>query len=253
MLDSRERFAATAEQYDRFRPSYPEALLGWIVETTGLGPGDPVADIGCGTGISTRLFGTRGYQVVGIDPSEAMLALARARGGASYRRGEAAATGLPESSVKLVVAAQSFHWFEIPATLSEWRRILRPRGWCAAFWNVRGRSAFLREYDRLLRKLSAEYAVLGKPAETLAALQARPELCDQHAAEFRQVQVLDRAGLFGRAYSSSYVVHGVMDWEAFDRSLDRLFERWQSGGRLRFHYRTRALCFRIGDAPTFSP
>src|SRR5262249_52375699 len=98
VIDSRDRFDAAADAYHRCRPSYPAALFDWLLATTGLGPGAAVADVGCGTGISTRLLAGRGLDVVGIDPSEPMLDRAREAGCARYQRGEAAATGLPDGS-----------------------------------------------------------------------------------------------------------------------------------------------------------
>jgi SAM-dependent methyltransferase len=244
-LDPRERFSETAGLYERHRPSYPAALLDWIVASAELRPGDAVADIGCGTGISTRLFVERGYDVVGVDPNQAMLAQARAAGGGRYQPGEAAATGLPAASVALVSVAQAFHWFELTATLREFRRVLRPHGSCAVYWNVRGTSPFLSEYDSLLRDYSAEYGVLDKPAQTLAALRGRAELRDVREAEFAHEQMFDREGLFGRAYSSSYVVHGIADHAGFDRALGEVFERHARDGGVTFSYRTLGLCFRL--------
>jgi len=182
---------------------------------------------------------------VGIDPNAAMLARARAAGGARYLPGEAAATGLPDAGMALAVAGQAFHWFDIPAALCEFARILRPAGSAAAFWNVRGSGPFLDAYDRLLREHSAEYAILDKPAQTLTALRARAEVWEARESEFAYVQSLDREGLLGRAFSSSYVVHGVADRERFERDLHTLFERHQSGGRVDFQYRTLAIWFRI--------
>lgn len=245
MLDSRERFSPIADLYQRFRPSYPGQLVDWILGTTRLAPPASVADVGCGTGVSTRLFAERGFDVVGVDPNEAMLASARERGGASYRVGEAAATGLPNGSVDLVIAAQAFHWFDSPAALPEFWRILRPGGWCSAFWNLRGSSPFLDEYDRFLRAHSTEYGVLLKPAAALQSIRDSPGVVDVREAEFAHVQVLDREGLFGRAHSSSYVVHGVDDRDAFDRGLGELFDRYQTGGRVEFRYRTAAICWRL--------
>lgn len=240
-----ERFTAAADLYHRHRPSYPVELVDWILATTHLEPGARVADVGCGTGISTRLLAQRGFDVVGVDPNEAMLALAREQGGARYQVGEAAATGLPAAGVGLVTVAQAFHWFDIAAALREFGRILRPGGSCAAFWNVRGTGAFHEEYDLLLRAHSAEYSILSKPASTLAAIKARPEVVEALEAAFSYVQPLDRDGLRGRAYSSSYVIHGVARRDDFDRALGELFERHQVGGRVEFRYRTIALCWRL--------
>jgi ubiquinone/menaquinone biosynthesis C-methylase UbiE len=220
--------------------------VDWIVACAGLRERDPVADIGCGTGISTRLFVERGYDVVGVDPNPAMLAQARAAGAGRYQTGEAAATGLPDASVALVSVAQAFHWFDIPATLREFRRVLRAGGWCAVYWNVRGASPFLDAYDGVLREYSAEYSVLDKPAQTLVALKGRAELRDARESEFAYEQTFDRAGLFGRAYSSSYVVHGISDHAGFDRALGAVFERHARAGSVAFAYRTLGLCFRLG-------
>ena len=246
MIDPRERFAAAADAYHRCRPSYPPALLDWILATTGLQPGVAAADVGCGTGISTRLLAERGLDVVGIDPSEEMLDQARRAGGARYQRGEAAATGLPDARFDLVTAGQAFHWFDLRQALLEFSRILRPRGWCAAFWNVRHLAgAFMQDYDLLLRAHSTEYEVLAKPAATSEAIRSAPEVADLREAEFANEQRLDAPGLLGRAYSSSYVIHGVQDRAGFDAALARLFDRHQRDGTLEFRYRTVALAWRI--------
>src|SRR5262249_3448715 len=111
MVDSRQRFSATADAYHRYRPDYPQALLDWLVAETGVASGARVADIGCGTGISSRFLAARGFRVVGVDANADMLARAvEAGGGPRYVVGEAVATGLPDRSVDLVTAAQSFHW-----------------------------------------------------------------------------------------------------------------------------------------------
>lgn len=201
--------------------------------------------MGCGTGISTRLLAERGYDVIGVDPNEDMLQQARREGGARYICGEAAATGLADASVELVAAAQAYHWFDVPASLLEFRRILRPGGRCVAFWNLRGDGPFMDAYDALLRVHASEYGVLLKPRETLAALKARPEVGDVREAEFAHAQRLDRDGLFGRAYSSSYVVHGVADKHGFDAALRELFDSHAVGGEIEFPYRCTAMLWRI--------
>jgi SAM-dependent methyltransferase len=242
--DSRERFSAAADLYEAHRPSYPEALLDWIAAATGVQPPAPVADVGCGTGISTRLLARRGYDVVGVDPNEPMLEKARAAGGARYVHGQAEATGLPEASVALVTVAQAFHWFDQAAAFREFRRVLRPGGWCAAFWNLRGSSPFMDAYDAILRAYSREYAVLLSHDQSLESLAAGAVL-DVRKGEFPNAQELDRAGLHGRAGSSSYVVHGVSDREGFDRALDALFDDHAEDGKVFYLYRAVGICFRL--------
>jgi SAM-dependent methyltransferase len=244
ITDPLRRFSATAERYHAYRPSYPPALVDWILALPGLPARPQVADVACGTGITTRLFTERGCEVVGIDPNEEMLAFARAEG-ARVVKGVAEATGLPPASVDLVTVGQGFHWFDVAEALAEMGRILRPGGWCVAFWNTRAKSPFLDGYERLLREKSSEYARIRTPEQTIETIRMAPGVASVRTGEFANAQVLDRAGLFGRAHSSSYVAHGVSDREAFDRALGALFDGHQAAGIVEFAYRTLAIAWQI--------
>jgi SAM-dependent methyltransferase len=245
-LDPRRRFEDGADGYARYRPGYPGALVDWVVAEATVGAGDPVADVGCGTGILTRMLCVCGLRVVGIDPSAHMLAQARVAGGpAEYRTGEAAATGLPDDSVALVTVAQAFHWFDLDAALAEFHRILRPGGSVAAIWNIRGDGPFMSEYDALLRRSSSQYAVLDSWEATLAALKRHPRVV--HPREHREThaQRFDRDALHGRAWSSSYVRRGVADATGFDAALRTLFDRYARDGAVDFPYQAVALVFGV--------
>jgi SAM-dependent methyltransferase len=246
--DSRERFTQAADLYHRHRPGYPDALVSWLAETTGVRPPAPVADVGCGTGISTRLLAAHGYDVVGVDPNERMLGFAReAGGGPRYLRGEAAATGLREASVDLVVAAQAFHWFDRPAAYAEFRRILRPGGAAAALWNLPAPSPLMSGLDALLREFSTEYHVVGSWRATLGAIAADAGVRVVGRGELPNVQRVDLDGFLGRVFSASYVTHGVADKDGFERRLRDLFAGHERAGTVDLLYRTDALAFRPVD------
>ena len=249
LSDPRERFTGAAAGYARFRPGYPEALVDWVVAEAAVRAGDRVADVGCGTGILTRMLARRGFDVLGLDPNEDMLAEARAAGGgAEYLRADAEATGLPGRSVALVTVAQAFHWFDLDAALGELHRVLGPHGHVAAVWNIRGEGVFMAAYDALLRRFSSEYQVLESWETTLAQLRRHPRVVAPRESWESHAQRFDLEGLRGRAWSSSYVRRGVADREGFDAALRAVFEAHARDGAVDFPYRTVALVFRIRPA-----
>ncbi|HTN87701.1 MAG TPA: class I SAM-dependent methyltransferase [Sorangium sp.] len=166
------RFDGMAAEYDRYRPRTPEALLPLLCRYAGCERPARVVDLGCGTGISTRIWAALAGEVIGIDASRDMLDQAEARGAPGnlqYCLGEAARTGLPAASVDVVVAVQSFHWMEPRATLAEVGRILRPGGVFAAV-DTRFPPAIHWEldvaFDRHLLAVESAEAELGLALDT---------------------------------------------------------------------------------------
>ena len=237
-----KRFEKVADLYDKYRPGYPDAVVTWFQ----LPAGARVLDLGCGTGISARLFASHGYQVVAIDPNEAMLEKARAHGGnVASAVGRAEATGQPDASFDLAYAAQAFHWFNIHDTMHELRRVLAPNGRAAAIWNLRAKTPAMHEYEALLRAHSNEYSQLERPEQTMRRIRESDDAIDIVQTEIENAQLFDWDGLHGRVHSSSYVAHGVADKQAFDRALRALFESHAVNGKFPFDYRTHVLTWRV--------
>src|SRR5271166_4503037 len=94
------RFSGLVEGYARHRPDYPAAALDFVMAHCALGPGAVLADVGSGTGISSRLFAVRGVRVIGIEPNAEMRKRAKEESlpagvpPPEYRDGRAEATGL---------------------------------------------------------------------------------------------------------------------------------------------------------------
>lgn len=126
-------FGRTAKDYARHRPGFPPAFFD-RVRRLGVGvPGQRVLDVGTGTGTLARGFAERGAVVVGVDPSEQMLAeaaeLARADGlSVQWRRTTAEQTSLQDGVFDVVSAGQCWHWFDRARAAAECRRVLRPGG-----------------------------------------------------------------------------------------------------------------------------
>lgn len=249
-VDPRQRFTSTVEDYRRYRPDYPPALFDWIASECGLGPGARVLDVGCGTGISARQLAARGWRVVGLDPNAAMLEAARAEPMDGLEYVLADAESPPDlGPFDAIVGGQSFHWLDLDRALPRFAELLGGSGRVVAFWNLREPDdALMRAYEALLLARCPEYAEVG--AEPRAAeVRARVAALDLREAVFPHAQHLDREGLLGRAWSSSYVKNRVKDADAFDRELHALFDAHrvqdEAGERVAFVYRTSALSFAI--------
>ena len=232
------RFTDRAADYRRHRPDYPAAAIDAML--AGLGPAIVAADVGAGTGISSRLLAARGVHVLAIEPNEAMRAAGERHPGIEWREGTAERTGLGAGSVKLVLSAQAFHWFRPRESLAEFHRILAPRGRLALMWNTRDRSDPLT-----LGYIEAIHAVGGEhPAETRAfdpdSIAAGGFFAAPRRLEFPHQQTLDREGLIGRATSASYVPRAGAPLERLVRLLTELWERHRDAdGRVTMRYVTR--------------
>jgi SAM-dependent methyltransferase len=244
MLSSTERFSTRVEDYIKYRPGYPAAVLELLRVRCGLAATATVADIGSGTGILTELLLETGAQVFAVEPNkemrEAAERLLRDYGRFRSVNGTAEATTLPEASVDLITASQAFHWFDVPNARRELARVLKPLGWVVLIWNERPPEpgTFLEEYDRLLRRHAADYDRVTRMRADEAKIREffgrRP-----HGAVFANQQVFDFAGLKGRLMSSSYAPEpGHPEHEPMIAGLRALFERHSRAGKVVFPYRT---------------
>ncbi|MBK9075311.1 MAG: class I SAM-dependent methyltransferase [Flavobacteriales bacterium] len=241
-MRSTERFTGLANIYGQARPTYPQELVRWCLEQAPA-PG-VIVDLGCGTGISTRLFASTGHPVIGIDPNADMLATARAEGAQDYRVGSSEHTGLPDACADLIIAAQAFHWFDLDGTFAEVERIGTPRSACVAFWNVRLEDTpFMQGYETLLRTWSTQYEVNERAGRTINAIRERAT--QAVLREFLNPVPMDRERVRNLALSSSYVKHGVADIPAFLQALDALLDATSTHGKVQMRYATRAIAWRV--------
>ena len=129
--DPTRRFSGRVENYARYRPGYTAGVLDILAAEMGFSEQSVVADVGSGTGISTRLFLDHGNEVFAVEPNADMRAAAEAALQANPRfhsiAATAEATGLPAASIDLVVAGQAFHWFRVAETRREFMRSLPRR------------------------------------------------------------------------------------------------------------------------------
>lgn len=241
-----ERFSNRVADYVRFRPDYPSALRDWLQSKFGVSSDWQVADIGAGTGISSKMFLDAGCRVTAVEPNAAMRAAAVASlehyTGFNAVAGRADATELPDKSVDLLVAAQAFHWFDPRAAHQEFHRILRPHGLAAIWWNSRrlGGTAFLGGYEALLRRYGTDYANVAERYSDDERMRAWFGDGLRGIAHFDHHQTLDFDGLRGRLLSSSYTPQaGEPARESMLDALRELFHATAKDGVVRMDYDTR--------------
>jgi ubiquinone/menaquinone biosynthesis C-methylase UbiE len=121
------------QDYARYRPYYPAAVIGSLQTNCQLLETSVIADVGSGTGILTELFLRHGNRCSPWNRTGRCGKLAsgcwRATRISRALPGRAEATTLPEQSVDFVTAGQAFHWFDRKKAKAEFSRILKARGW----------------------------------------------------------------------------------------------------------------------------
>ena len=133
--DRRLSFGQRAAEYDQFRPSYPREAMQWALGSAPL----RVVDLGAGTGLMSGVLLECGHTVLAVEPDDGMRDQLTSRhlDRVTAVTGSAEAIPVADGSVDAIVAATSFHWFDLPAALPEMTRVLRPGGTLVIVWNVR--------------------------------------------------------------------------------------------------------------------
>lgn len=218
------RFSDRVEDYVKYRPSYPRDAIASIISS--LETADPVvADVGAGTGISSRLLADlHSIRVIAIEPNAEMRQAAATHPLIEFRDGTAEATNLADNQVDLVTCFQSFHWFNPILTLPEFHRILKPSGRLAIVWNTRDRNdEFTAEYSSIVRKASNNHPG-EKRSDAIQPFLESPLFVNRRLFIFPYRQKLDLAGLVGRAMSTSYIPKSGEAYEELLSDLQQLFE-----------------------------
>ena len=118
-----DHFSTIAARYAAYRPTYPSALVDELAARCTPGT---AWDVGCGNGQLSVALAERFARVIATDPSQAQLDAAPAHPRVTYACSPAEASGLPDASADLIVAAQAAHWFDWPRFVAEAGRVAKP-------------------------------------------------------------------------------------------------------------------------------
>jgi SAM-dependent methyltransferase len=151
------RFSGKAENYAKYRPGYPPAILDILEEEIAFDETTIVADVGSGTGLLSQVFLENGNKVFGIEPNNEMRAFGEKllSGWKNFLsvKGTAEHTNLEDRSVDLVSAGQALHWFDRDESRKEFARILTT-GNVLIVYNERNKEkkGAMQDYEKITGK-----------------------------------------------------------------------------------------------------
>ena len=125
-------FDEIAAEYDRHRPAYPDELIDQACRVAGIGSGDLVLEVGCGSGQLTRALLARGLRVTAVEPGQNLIALARQNldgaGAVEFVNAQFEDAPLPREQFQAVFSASAFHWVDPEVSWQKAADVLVPGG-----------------------------------------------------------------------------------------------------------------------------
>jgi ubiquinone/menaquinone biosynthesis C-methylase UbiE len=242
-LNPTNRFSNRVENYVKYRPSYPDAVIAFFREQFGLQLHHQVADIGSGTGIFAELLLKNGLRVNCVEPNDAMRLAAEEQlshyEGFRSVKGQSEQTGLEAHTVDLITAAQAFHWMEPVATKEEFNRILKPGGHIALIWNIRlTNTPFLEAYEKLKNDFGTDYSTAGRDTPSVIAAFFAP--ARMQLSIFPYEQWLNFEALKGQLLSASYIpLPDHPRYKEMMQQLTQLFEAHHENRLIKMAYETK--------------
>src|ERR1700722_11667883 len=160
-------FDEVAAEYDRHRPVYPDELVDQACQVAGIGAGDRVLEIGCGSGQLTRSLVARGLHVTALEPGPNLIALARQNlagaGEVEFMNARFEDASFPPEHFRAVFSASALHWVDPKVSWRTIADVLVPGGTLALI------QYFGIEEQRTKQDQEAALAAITKVAPDIAA------------------------------------------------------------------------------------
>ena len=253
MIDPTTRFTDKAKYYHSSRPGYPIEILTTIKNITNL-PKDSsffIADIGSGTGKLSEIFLNYGVTVFGVEPNTAMRNIAK-KEMSKYQNfisinGTAESTNLKDHSIDIIVAGQSFHWFDLKEAKKEFLRILKPDGYVFIIWNNRNKeSSFFRDYENILNEFGTDYQEVKNKNITKTDFIVFFGTDNYKRILLDNKQFLNFEGLRCRLLSTSYIPSEEDKcYPKMLETLQQLFRQYERNKRVELSYQTEIFGSRL--------
>ena len=201
--------------YDKYRPTPPVEIIHQALNYLDSPKAHRVVDLGCGTGISTSIWSEFATEVIGIEPSEEMLSIAKQKkateANISYMTGYADNIPLPPRTADVLTCSQSFHWMEPTSTLNEINRVLNDNGvlviydviWppSVSFEFERAYNDLFKKVDELTRELQEEIAFRWKKTQHINRIHESGHFSFSKETYFHKTEKLSKEKFIGIALS----------------------------------------------------
>lgn len=251
-----DRFSGFADLYDQYRPQPPAIIVDLLRQLAQATRPQLVVDLGCGTGLSTRIWAGHAEAVIGIEPNADMCRQAEALSTDSatrYQDGLSTQTNLPDGRADIVTVSQALHWMEPAPTFVEIARILHPGGVFAAYdcdWPPAMHWEAEQAYQACMDNVSAlekqhHFAPVHKwpKHQHLANLHASGHFRYVREITVHQIEEGNAARLVGLALSqgglSTLLRHGVSEGEIGIDQLREVAERTIGEQMIPWHFSYR--------------
>ncbi|MDX3913971.1 MULTISPECIES: class I SAM-dependent methyltransferase [Olivibacter] len=240
-----DRFNFRADNYDKYRPGYPQGLLDFIYKHNSLNEQSVIAELGAGTGILTEELVKWPCSIIAIEPNDemrekAIQTLQRVKN-CVIKDATAEETGLADHSIDLIICAQSFHWFDAMKAKREFERILKNQGKAAIIWNIRSaETTFEKEYEEFILEFSIDYKEV-KNRETRGNNLKNfflPNSMEEHLFIYDTYLTFEQ--LLGRTLSYSYMPNeGHKRTPEMKTRLRVLFDKYATNQIISLSYKTK--------------
>lgn len=250
MKDSTKRFSDRVDDYTKYRPSYPQEAVNYILNVGNVADTSRIADIGSGTGKFTELLLKKCEKVYGVEPN-AEMRLAAENLLKCYRsfvsiNATAENTTLDDKSIDCITTAQAFHWFDIKKVKTEFMRILKENKYVFIIWNKRYKNTnFMVSYEKLLNSTASEYRKVNYSNITSEIIRDFIPI-NYNIKKFTNNQLFNWTMLVGRFRSSSYVpIQNPKEYNELEKKLKILFDKYAQDGQVTFNYETEVYSGKI--------
>ncbi len=245
-----QKFTGKADNYDKYRPSYPEELIEWLYNNTAA---ERVADIGAGTGKFTACLVKKPWSITAVEPNSDMLEKLKVNmSEVSIVQASAEDTELPEHSFQLITVAQAFHWFDKERFKTECQRLLTDSGKLAIVWNERSKTGLSAERDAVCMKYCGAFhsghvftgdSRFDGEGDSFLRNEFFTEL-DYFCMDY--LVPMDREAFIGDILSRSYALSEQDErFTEFLGELNAVFDKYQKDGLVTVEYKSTCYLGRL--------